>query len=232
MPSGSDRLHELVDHMARASNPEASLRAAAALSAELDQAVLTHAARALANGSSYGALASAMGISRQAAHRRYRHLAGTEPPPEPCPRGRILVTSEARTAVGHAREEAKALGAATVGSEHLLLGVLHCRRAPISAILRELGVELDAARACAQPTIENGPVTDEDIADKPGGISAYAKRVFEQSLREAVDRGDGFVGVEHLMLAALGDPDGGAVRTLAALGIDHATVVERLDRLR
>lgn len=232
MPDGPDRLHELVDHIARASNPEASLRAASALQAELEDVINGEAARALANGSSFGALARALGITRQAAHYRYRRLAGTEPPPEPKPRGRMLVTSEARTAVRHAREEAEKLGATVVGSEHLLLGVLHCRRAPISTILRDLGADLDAARGCVQPTVEDGLPDGNGSApavpDGPDGISDYSKRVFEQSLREAVARGDGFVGVEHLMLAALQDPGGGAGRTLDALGIDREVVLTSL----
>ncbi len=223
MTAGPERLRELVEHTARASNPEASLRALSALRSELADVERTQAARALANGSSFGAIARALGISRQAAHRRYRNLAGGEPPPEPQPRGRMLVTSEARTAVRHARAEATELGATVVGSEHLLLGVLHCRRASVSCVLRDLGVELEHARECAQPTIESG-LPEEDgvpaaVPAGPKGISDYAKRVFEQSLREAVARGDGFVGVEHVVLAALQDPDGGAVRTLAALDV-------------
>jgi ATP-dependent Clp protease ATP-binding subunit ClpC len=54
----------------------------------------------------------------------------------------------------------------------------------------------------------------------PRGISAYARAVFGQSLREAVKRGDGYIGVEHLLLASLEDPNGGACRTLNELGVD------------
>ena len=232
MADAADRLRELVEHAARASQPEASLRALAALREEIDAAERLQASRALGNGSSFGAIARALGISRQAAHRRYRDLAGAEPPPEPAPRGRMLVTSEARTAVRHARAEATALGAGVVGSEHLLLGVLHCRRAPVSIALGELGVELKTAREHALPTAEASVVDLEaavtPVPEGPRGISDYAKRVFEQSLREATARGDGYVGVEHLMLAALGDADGGAVRTLDALGVSRDAVLEGL----
>ncbi len=229
MPEGADRLRELVEHAFRASNPEAGLRALAALRTELEDVERATAARALAAGSSYGAVARALGISRQAAHRRYRDLAGEDPPPEPSPRGRMLVTSEARTAVRHAREEAAALGADRVGSEHLLLGILHCSRAPVSRVLHELGVELEAARAHVLPTAEVHASGAGRVPQGPKGISDYAKVVLEQSLREATARGDGYVGVEHLLLAALRDADGGAMRTLEALGVAQGDVVRRLD---
>ena len=48
--------------------------------------------------------------------------------------------------------------------------------------------------------------------------------MFEQSLREAVKRGDGFIGVDHLLLASLEDPSGGACRTLCELGLDPEDV--------
>lgn len=235
MADGPDRLRELVEHASRASNPEASLRALAALRVEIEAVERAAAARALANGSSFGAIARAVGISRQAAHRRYRLLAGAEAPPEPKPRGRLLVTSEARTAVRHAREEATRLGLSAVGSEHLLLGVLRCSRAPVSHALNELGVELETAREHVLPTVEAEAAAagadGTSVPEGPRGISSYAKRVFEQSLREATARGDGYVGVEHLVLAALQDADGGAMRTLESLGVSHDAVLERLAAL-
>jgi ATP-dependent Clp protease ATP-binding subunit ClpC len=66
------------------------------------------------------------------------------------------------------------------------------------------------------------------VAPGPHGISAYARAVFEQSLREAVRRGDGYIGVEHLLLASLQDEAGGACRTLDALGVDYTAVREAL----
>ncbi len=229
MADGLERLRELVEHVARASNPEAALRALSAMRGELEGAELAEAARALANGSSFGAIARALGISRQAAHRRYRHLAGAEPPPDPRSRGRVVVSNEARAAVAYAREEAVELGVGTIGSEHLLLGVLRCERAPVTALLRELGVDLETARERAQVTIERGlPEVEALGRAAPKGISSYAKKVFAQALQAASDRGDGYVGVEHLVYAAMQDPDGGAVRTLEALGIARDTVYNRL----
>ena len=145
----------------------------------------------------------------------------------PQARGRILVTSEARAAVTLAREEATAMGAGTVGSEHLLLGIIRSRATSAAAMLEAGGVTLADARRCAQPTLVDGappPAPPAPVASGPRGISAYARAVFEQSLREAVKRGDGYIGVDHILLASLEDPSGGACRTLCELGLDPEAV--------
>jgi hypothetical protein len=213
-----------------AEEPEASLRAVAALREELDTFEQAQAARALRRGASFRDIASALGISRQAAHRRYRDLRSTdpeEPPPDSQDGGgRILVTSEARAVVKLARKEASALGARTVGTEHLLLGILRFGDPHAAAALEELGVDLGSARANAQATLAGGSL--DGVPSGPRGISPHARAVFEQSLREAVQRSDGYIGVEHLLIAAIHDGDGGAHRTLEALGVDPPTLVARL----
>jgi hypothetical protein len=220
-------LRELVEQALGAPTPEAGLRAVTLLRAAVDELERTHARRALEAGCSFGIIARALGITRQSAHRRYRHLL-EEPPPElpPALPGRVLVTAEARTAVRFARKEARALGMATLGSEHLLLGVLRAGGATGEA-LRELGVTLDAARTGALPTLTDVPGASEPAERR--GISTYVRRVLAQSLREAVARGDGYIGTDHLLLAALGDPSGGAARTLEAIGVSAIAVRGRLE---
>jgi ATP-dependent Clp protease ATP-binding subunit ClpC len=138
----------------------------------------------------------------------------------------MLVTSEARAAVKLAREEAAALGSGAVGTEHLLLGILRLGDPHAAAVLRQLGVELATARANAHSTLVNGSLNG--VPDGPKGISPTARAVFDQSLREAVRRGDGYLGVEHLLVASVEDDEGGAHRTLQALGVDPASVVDAL----
>jgi Clp amino terminal domain, pathogenicity island component/Homeodomain-like domain len=236
MATTPDRLRDLMEHALRAASPSASLRATTALREELEAFERLQVARALDAGDSFGAIARALGISRQAAHRRYRDLAGValpDPREEAAARpGRILVTSEARAAVNLAREEASALGSGAVGSEHILLGIIRCRSVPAIRSLIGDRVTLQQARVCAQPTLIDGappPAPPAPVAEGPRGISAYARAVFEQSLREAVRRGDGYIGVEHLLLASLTDPNGGACRTLEALGLDPAEVRAHLE---
>ncbi len=201
-----------------------ALRALTALRRELDAFERVQAWRALDSGASYGSVARSLGISRQAAHRRYRELAAaTEPPPggEPV---RLRVAPEARAAVQLATEEASALGATRMGSEHLLLGILRAGDAVGAAALRANGVTLDAARMAAQPTLANDEPTTE------GAVTAYARRVFGEALRQAATDPSHVIGVGDLLRAALRDPTGGACRTLEALGVDAADVKRSLSR--
>jgi hypothetical protein len=226
--TSSDRLRELIEHAVRAGQPATALRAMTALREELDAFERLQVARALDAGQSFTDVARALGISRQAAHRRYRDLVGVSLPSERVEQGRVFVTSEARAAVTLAREEARGLGARTVGSEHLLLGIIRSRVPGVTRVLEAGGVTLAEARRCAQPTLVDGaPPPSPSVPDTgagPRGISAYARAVFGQALRAAVKRGDGYVGVDHLLLASLEDPNGGACRTLAELGVDAETL--------
>ncbi len=228
MSSSPDRLRDLMEHTLRAAQPTAALRSMTALREELHAYERLQVARALDAGQSFSAVARSLGISRQAAHRRYRDLVGVSlPESAPAAGGRMLVTSEARAAVTLAREEATAMGAGTVGSEHLLLGIIRSRASSTMSVLEASGVTLADARRCAQPTLVDGappPAPPSPVASGPRGISAYARAVFEQSLREAVKRGDGYIGVDHLLLASLEDPEGGACRTLCELGLDPEQV--------
>jgi hypothetical protein len=233
MGEDDDRLRDLVEHAIGASTPEAGLRAVGALRPQVDALERRHARRALEAGLSFGAIARALGISRQAAHRRYRHVAEEAAPvPDGAGAGgRILVTSEARAVVARARAEARDLGATTVGTEHLLLGIVGEGHGAAAEALSRLGVTLDAARGCAQPTLVDGtPAGAEPGSVEPGprGISPFARKVFEQSLREALARGDGYIGTDHLLLAALRDAHGGAARTLEALGVPPSAVSAQL----
>lgn len=234
MSETGQRLGDLIEHAASASDPEASLRALAALRQDLEDFERLQVARALQRGASFGSIARALGISRQSAHRRYRDLPHQGPVEDAAvatdPRARILVTSEARRAVRFAREEAALLGSGLVGTEHLLLGLLRAGDPRVAGILRRHGVDLEEARARAQPTLvdEDVAVARAEVPEGPAGISDHARSVFENSLREAVGRGDGYIGAEHLLLAALRSPRGGAQRTLEALGVDPGALAAAL----
>src|SRR4051794_22749812 len=129
-----DGLRALVEEAARAPDPCAALRALTTLRREVDELERRQVARALAAGRSFADVAHALGVSRQAAHRRYRHLAGTVPAPERASSpadaapasapSRVGLPAPVRHAFTLAREEARALGAGKVGTEHLLLRIL------------------------------------------------------------------------------------------------------------
>jgi transposase-like protein len=212
----SNRLVELLEHAVRASEPEVALHALSALRRELDAFERVQAWKALDGGSSYGSLARALGISRQAAHRRYRQLAAaTEPPAGTEEPNRLSVDPEARAAVQLAAEEATALGAGRMGSEHLLLGILRAGDPIASAALRAGGITLENARMAAQPTLA-GAAADDGASQ----VTACARKVFTDALRAAAAEPGHVIGVTDLLKSALIDPNGGACRTLEALSVD------------
>jgi len=99
----------------------------------------------------------------------------------------------------------------TVGSEHLVLGVLRSGDHPAAARLNGLGITLDAARTAALSLQESGREHAE--------IDREIKRVLEEALHAARRDGADRVGVEHILTGALCDPAGGATRMLRALGV-------------
>ena len=191
MTSVPQRLRDLTEHAVRAAEPAASLRAVTALREELVAFERLQVARMLDAGGSFGAVGQALGISRQAAHRRYRDLVGVElPDPRPAsgaPRGRILVTSEARAAVNLAREEATALGAGTVGSEHLLLGIIRCDSARVASVLRT-EVTLERARALRAADADRRPPPPAPPAPVAAGPQRHL-RVRARGVRAVAARG-------------------------------------------
>ena len=239
MPVRSATVQQLTADVVNTPDPESALRALRALRLELDELEADLVTRALHAGASWSQIARALGVSKQAAHRKHRALADQAFQVGPGPR--ILVTSEARRSVQLARREATSLGQPTVGTEHLLLGILRCRQSHAVRALKALGVTHDRARLCLHSTIVGtvqAPEIDEDQADSPNGlvidqtadISPHARRILEGSLREALKRGDGFIGVEHLLLALLADSRNGAVQTLEALKVSPTQVSRQLDR--
>jgi ATP-dependent Clp protease ATP-binding subunit ClpA len=228
MASSPGTIEQLARDTVQIADPETALRALTALRSELDATEPELVQRALQAGSSWSQVARALGITKQAAHRKYRHL--LEPPLGASTSGpKILVTSEARRSIQLARQEAKRLGQPAVGTEHILLGILRCHQSHAVRALNALGVTLEAARACLQTTMPGLPLGSAEGAGNDG-MSAHGRRILEGSLREALKRGEGYIGVEHLLLALLSDSRNGAVQTLEQLRTTPAKIRRQLDR--
>jgi hypothetical protein len=229
--TGDRQLGELLRRAVGTDDPDDALRAITVLRGELDRLERDAVTCARVAGASWSSIADALSITRQAAQKRHRGAvpaanAATPTNAAPVPMRTVLVTSPARMAVRLGRQEARAMGAELVGSEHLLLGILRSGDDRALKVLDDVGVTLDDARSAAQPTLVDG----RPQVEPPGkdGISSYARSVLEQSLREAVARGEGYIGVEHLLLALLREDVGGAARTLHELGVDADALRERL----
>src|SRR4051812_18552959 len=122
-----------LERVLTAPTPTASLRALSALREQLDQLERAQVARALAEGQTFTSIARPLGISRQAAHRRYRDLAPT-------------LSAEARAALLRAREEAARHGSHSIDGEHLLLAL---------ADTGALRLDVEAARRSFAPPAIN-----------------------------------------------------------------------------
>ena len=210
---------------------ETALRALSALRQELDQIEPELVARALQAGATWSDVARALGVSKQAAHRKHSELARTLQLSSPGGGPKILVTAEARRAIQFARDEARQLGQPAVGTEHILLGILRCRGSHAVQALNALGVTHEAARLFVQPTMPGVPedgAGDGTAADRQG-VTSHARRILEGSLREAVRRHEGYIGVEHLLLALLTDSRNGAVQTLEALKTTPKAIRRQLE---
>jgi hypothetical protein len=225
VPAAPATIQQLASDAVRAPDPETALRALSALRQELNSLEPELVGRALAAGAAWSEIARALGVSKQAAHRKHRHLSAQVT--GAASDAKILVTSEARRSVQLARQEARRLGAAAVGTEHLLLGILRCERSHAVKALNALGVSHESFLECLQPTMAG---TDQDSDQVEAGVSRQARRILEGSLREAVKRGEGYIGVEHLLLALLTDSRNGAVQTLEALRVTPSKVRRQLDQ--
>jgi ATP-dependent Clp protease ATP-binding subunit ClpA len=211
-----------------------ALRALGALRHELDQVERELVARALRDGASWSQIARALGVSKQAAHRRHRHL--TEQAFDASGATKLPATSEALRSIQHAREEAKRLGQPAIGTEHLLLGILRCQQSHAAKALNALGVTHQAASARMQPTMPGIPLPpDRDSQPRPvvgqdNGVSPHARRIVKGSLREALKRHADHIDVEHLLLALLTDSRNGAMQTLEALNVSPAHLRRQLEQ--
>jgi len=203
-----------------AGDPARGLSAVSDLRLEVERLEVEQVRGALAAGWSWRQIAEALGVSKQAVHRKHAAQPAPPPPaPGPDQRQRLVVTGQARQTVEYAREEARTLRHPAVQPCHLLLGLLRQDDA-VAAVLVGAGLELERVRTEVRSM---GAGDEQSQTGVPRGdrvpVSAAARAAFEQSLREAVARGDEKLGPEHLLLALLRDRRGGALEVLGRLGV-------------
>jgi ATP-dependent Clp protease ATP-binding subunit ClpA len=209
--TSEQRICRLAQAAADARDPLSALETVVELRRELEIFTREQVARGLGAGESFAEVARRLGMSRQAAHTRFRDLA-------PAQRSRVQATDELRRVLRLAREEAVSSKAAALGSEHLLIAVLRGGDDAAQALFRE-GVTLEAARARERELAAN------PAPSSGGGASHLGMRgVLRDATRGAIPRGERCLGVDALLLAALADPEGGARRVLTALGVDADAV--------
>jgi len=144
------------------------------------------------------------------------------------PRGMFQrFTERARRVVHLAQDEARLLNHNYIGTEHILLGLIHEGEGVAAKALESLGISLEAVRAQVEEIIGQGQTA-------PTGhipFTPRAKKVLELSLREALQLGHNYIGTEHILLGLVREGEGVAAQVLVGLGADHAQVREQVLRL-
>ncbi|MCT1546688.1 MULTISPECIES: ATP-dependent Clp protease ATP-binding subunit [Kocuria] len=129
-------------------------------------------------------------------------------------------TDRARRVVVLAQEEARMLNHNYIGTEHLLLGLIHEGEGVAAKALESMGITLSAAREQVQDII--GPGQQAPSGHIP--FTPRAKKVLEHSLREALQLGHNYIGTEHILLGIIRAGEGVASQVLVKLGADPAKV--------
>ncbi len=123
---------------------------------------------------------------------------------------------QARQALQHAQEEAQRLQHTYIGTEHLLLGLVHDSNNVASTIVRNIGVDLVKVRSAVEFILSRRPVT---VKTEPG-LTPRAKKVIELAVDEARRLQHHYIGTEHLLLGMIREGEGIAAGVLESLGIN------------
>ena len=136
-------------------------------------------------------------------------------------------TDRARRVLVLAQEEARLLNHNFIGTEHILLGLIHEGEGVAAKALESLGISLEAVREKVEETI--GPAGTAGTGSPP--FTPRAKKVLELSLREALQLGHNYIGTEHMLLGLVREGEGVAAQVLVNLGADLSRVRQQVIQL-
>ena len=136
-------------------------------------------------------------------------------------------TDRARRVVVLAQEEARLLNHNYIGTEHILLGLIHEGEGVAAKALEALGISLEGVRSQVEEIIGQGQTS-------PAGhipFTPRAKKVLELSLREALQLGHNYIGTEHILLGLIREGEGVAAQVLVKLGAELSRVRQQVIQL-
>jgi len=136
-------------------------------------------------------------------------------------------TDRARRVVVLAQEEARMLNHNYIGTEHILLGLIHEGEGVAAKALESMDISLEAVRGQVEEIIGQGQ-------QAPSGhipFTPRAKKVLELSLREALQLGHNYIGTEHILLGLIREGEGVAAQVLVKLGADLNRVRTQVNQL-
>jgi hypothetical protein len=213
-----EELIETVERDAASADPLDLLATASSTVAQLEEvgdAVLGHFVdRCRRNGHSWTEISGALGVSKQAAHKRFSYAAPTLE----------RFTDRARRAVDAAASAARELGHNFVGTEHLLLGLFAQPEGLAARALAEAGVQQAAVEAKVLEVVPRG---SEPLLDNPL-YTPRASLALQGALEEALRLGHNYIGTEHILLGLMRDRDALAARALKELDVSAERIRARL----
>jgi ATP-dependent Clp protease ATP-binding subunit ClpA len=202
---------------------EAAMAVGEELASGGDELIGRFVAEARDAGCSWTAIGERMGVSKQAARRRFVQRAESTAAAGPNPPGRLQPQDRLLACLAAAGREAAADGAAEVGTHHLLAGLFE--EGVAAAILEKLGVRVDAVRAAARQLFP--------CSGSPGEVpppeSAGARDAIHGAEGLARRGGCGYAGTEHLLAALALDPGSRARRVLVSLQVSIPAIKKELE---
>ncbi len=219
-PPPAPPLNELIDSV-DGPTPLERLSAAAATAQDLESAadaLLSHFVEQCRQaGHSWTDISGALGVTKQAVHKRF---AATPPTFERfTPRARAIVSGSQNLALGW--------GHHYVGTEHMLVAMLDDPESVGSKVLVEAGV----TRAKAEKRVL--AIAPKGDAKEAGGFTARAVTLLQAALGEALQLGHNYIGTEHILLAMLRDPESVGSRVLSDLKVEPDAVKKAVaDKIR
>ncbi|MBD0736985.1 Clp protease N-terminal domain-containing protein [Streptomyces sp. CBMA29] len=167
-------------------------------------------------GASWTDIGQHMGVSKQAAQKRFVPKVPEDLEYLSVEAGFNRFTARARKTIAAGQEEARGARHSAVAPEHLVLGLLDEPHGLAALCLGALGVSAEAVRAAVStPGAEEQPLK----GNLP--VSPAAKKTLHLVLREALRLGHNYIGTEHILLGVLSDDQEPSARALADLGVTH-----------
>src|SRR3569833_1234884 len=214
------RLDELIEFVKR-QQPEGgpldnlsdAVRAGERLGEVADHLIGHFVDQARRAGASWTEIGQYMGVTKQAAQKRFvakKETLGQS--------AFDRYTQRARHTIVQAQEEARAAGHDYIGTEHVLLGLLHEPESLAVRAMEAQGAAPDQVRAAVTAAL-GPPAETPAVGHIP--FTPRAKKVHELAMRAALRLGHDHVGTEHILLGVFGEEEGGAARVLAGLGVSE-----------
>jgi Clp amino terminal domain, pathogenicity island component len=176
------------------------------------------------SGASWTDIGRSMGVTKQAAQKRFVGKGAGETVDLDPSQGFSRFTDRARNVVMASQNEARAAGNAEIRPEHLVLGLLNEPTAIAAKAIVAQGIPLDTVRQAVTATLPPATTPLPDLLP----YNARAKAALELTFQEALRLRHNYVGTEHILLALL-ELDGDA-GVLAGLGVDKASAEAEITR--